>query len=1149
MPGNSRVRFAEEDKRAGRHSSDLVMGEEGLGVEDLAAPIKSVEEKWKLIPAFLKVKGLVRQHIDSFNYLINVELKKILMANHRVTSKVDPNFYLKYTDIYVDNPTVEEQMIPSNVSPHECRLRDLTYSSLIRVDIEYTKGRQIHCKRGVPIGRMPIMLRSGKCFLSGKSEEELMLLGECPVDPGGYFIVKGVEKVILIQEQLSKNRVIVERDANGLAKATVTSSTALRKTRSSIVNKRGRYFLSNNCFSEDIPIVIVLKAMGLESDQELVQVVGCEPLCVNALAPSLEHSATISNINSVTQALEYIGLKIKPAKRPFVNPRNRVEEARELLATIIFNHIPVEGYNFKMKALYTGVMLRRVIQAQEDDSFLDDRDYYGNKRLELAGQLLSLLFEDLFKKMNFDLQRQADLSLAKQNQSSGFDVATWIRKDTITNGLIHALSTGNWIIKRFNMNRPGVTQVLNRLSFIAALGMMTRINSQFEKTRKVSGPRSLQPSQWGMLCPSDTPEGESCGLVKNLSLLSSVTTDEDEEVIEDILRSLGVEDHHILTASELHSRGSYIIFLNGLLLGIHRHPKRLLTLFRRLRREGRIRPYISIYVNDVQRSITIASDSGRLCRPLIIVDKKRPRVQSQHIRELKEGLRTFEDFVNEGLIEYVDVNEENNCLIALREENVCGDTTHMEIEPLTLLGVCAGIIPYPHHNQSPRNTYQCAMGKQAIGNIAYNQQKRIDTHLLLLVYPQKPLVKTRTIEFINFDRIGAGQNASVAVMSYSGYDIEDALILNKASLDRGYGRCMVFRKMATTLKKYPNLLADELQPLHNLSPEEARLRRYHALDGDGIASPGQILQQGDVLINKISPSSTNMGVSSAPVNVRFEKASVSYGKPEQGIVDQVVVSSGEDVLRLVKVLVRNTRRPELGDKFSSRHGQKGVCGLIVNQEDMPFSDSGIYPDMIMNPHGFPSRMTVGKLIEFICGKAGAMTGEFGYGTCFGGNKVEDISRTLVQQGFNYQGKDFLTSGITGEPLEAFIFSGPVYYQKLKHMVLDKMHARARGPRAVLTRQPTEGRSREGGLRLGEMERDCLVAYGGTMIMMERLMVSSDPFNVHVCKECGFIGYAGWCQYCRSAKNVSLIQIPYACKLLFQELQSMNVMPRIRLEEL
>ncbi|CAH1388640.1 unnamed protein product [Nezara viridula] len=1112
-----------------------------------------IEDKWKLVPAFLKGKGLVKQHIDSFNYFINIEIKKIVKANEKILSDADPMFYLKYLNINVGMPDIEEGFnITRSTTPHECRLRDLTYSAPITVDIEYTRGSQRVARSNLIIGRMPIMLRSSNCVLTNKSEFELSKMNECPLDPGGYFVVRGTEKVILIQEQLSRNRMIVEEDRKGSVQCIVTSSTHDKKSRTLVIMKKGKYYLKHNSLQDDIPIAIFFKAMGFCADILIMQMIGTEKETLQKMALSIEdcYSASVYTQN---QALNYIGKRTKQKRflGPTGKPKPPIDQARDLLTSVILAHVPVENFNFKHKAVYTALMVRRVIQAESQPEFIDDKDYYGNKRLELAGSLLSLMFEDAFKRLNTELKMIADKNIPKI-KAAQFDVVKHMRQDLITNALVHAISTGNWTIKRFKMERHGVTQVLSRLSYISCLGMMTRVNSQFEKTRKVSGPRSLQPSQWGMLCPSDTPEGEACGLVKNLALMTHITTEVEEEPIIKITHNMGVESLHWFAGEEMYYTNVYTVFLNGNILGITGKHRRLIKNFRMLRRCGRINGFVSIYPHHKHKSVYISSDGGRLCRPYIIVENGKPLVNSTHINKLSSGLMKFEDFLNEGLIEYLDVNEENDSLIALNEGEITLKTTHLEVADFTLLGVCAALVPYPHHNQSPRNTYQCAMGKQAMGTIGYNQRNRIDTLMYNLVYPQAPMVKSRALDLINFDKLPAGQNAIVAVMSYSGYDIEDALILNKASIDRGYGRCLVYRNSRCNLKQYANQTYDRVMPPLLEAETLTAPYKHQALDSDGIAAPGEIVKDRQVLVNKTMPvvsgttSTPGMPGQSLP-NVEHKEVPVSYKGSVDSCIDKVMISSNNEEAFLIKILLRQTRRPEIGDKFSSRHGQKGVTGLIVEQEDMPFNDYGICPDMIMNPHGFPSRMTVGKLIELLAGKSGLLEGKFQYGTAFGGAKVEDICEELVKNGFNYQGKDFFYSGITGEPLEAYIYSGPVYYQKLKHMVQDKMHARSRGPRAVLTRQPTEGKSREGGLRVGEMERDCLISYGASMMLIERLMISSDAFDVDVCNLCGRLAYSGWCHGCNSSASVSTIRIPYACKLLFQELQSMNVVPRLTLK--
>ncbi|KAF3000817.1 DNA-directed RNA polymerase III core subunit ret1 [Curvularia kusanoi] len=1112
----------------------------------LDEPINTARDKWNLLPAFLKVKGLVKQHVDSYNHFVDVELKKIIKANRFVRSDFDPKFLLEYTDIRVLSPNRQEEddldHHRSTITPNECRLRDMTYAAPIVVDIVYTRGGAKVKRTGIKIGRMPIMLKSNKCVLAGKNDREMAVMEECPLDPGGYFITRGQEKVILVQEQLNKNRVIVE-SAKGIMQASVTSSTHERRTKTYVIQKKGLMFMRHNTLSEEVPIVFALKALGVHSDKEvLTMVAGDDSAYQDSFSINFEACAR-EGIHTQEKALEYIGHRVRLTKKPAgaSRIRNYHLEAIECLSNVILPHVPVVGTNYRPKALYVALMARRVLMAMQDPKLVDDRDYVGNKRLELSGQMLSLLFEDHFKRFNHDFKLSIDKVLKKQNRAQEFDAFSHfsVHKNHITMGIERAIATGNWSLKRFKMERAGVTHVLSRLSYIAALGMMTRISSQFEKTRKVSGPRALQPSQFGMLCTSDTPEGEACGLVKNLALMTHITTEDDEGPVRKIVFLLGAEDICSQTGEEIHAEGVYSVCLNGTPIAVTDTPKRFLNSFRKLRRMGRISEFTSIHIDHDHCEVHIATDEGRICRPMIIVENERSKVTSRYLKALRKGTMEFEDFLTRGLVEYLDTNEENDTNIALTEKEINQHTTHLEIEPFTILGAVAGLIPYPHHNQSPRNTYQCAMGKQAIGAIAYNQFNRIDTLLYLMVYPQQPMVKTRTIELTKYDKLPAGQNATVAVMSYSGYDIEDALILNKASCDRGFGRCQVMKKHVTALKTYANGTSDRI----NAGALDTNKQEHQAIGADGIAQVGARLEAGDAYLLKSLPADT-----AGPATNQYKDKPEKYKLPDCSYIDKACITENEAGTTLIKLLFRQTRRPELGDKFSSRHGQKGTTGLIVQQEDMPFNDYGICPDIIMNPHGFPSRMTVGKMMELLSGKAGVLNGTLEYGTAFGGSKVEDMSEILVKNGFSYTGKDYLTSGITGEAHQFYTFFGPIYYQKLKHMVQDKMHSRARGPRAILTRQPTEGRARSGGLRLGEMERDCLIAYGASQLLLERLMISSDAHDVDVCEKCGQMGYSGYCKLCESEKAVRRITMPYAAKLLIQELGSMNVKVTIGLED-
>ncbi|KAL7066634.1 DNA-directed RNA polymerase, beta subunit family protein [Cryptosporidium serpentis] len=1189
-------------------------------LDRLLKPVDSLIEKWRILPHFLKTEGLVKHHIESYNYFVTVDIRNIIRAhsNRFIKSDVDPSFFIEFLDARVGIPKLEENMVTIDLTPMMCRMRDITYAAPIYVDVDYVRGNNVVRKKNVEIGRIPVMLRSKVCILHGKTFLEMINLSECPHDPGGYFVVKGTEKVILMQEQLSKNRIIVELDNKHNYCATVTSTTAESKSRTLVVYKNGKLYLRHNSFTDDIPLCIVLKAMGIETEQELFQVIGNKSYHYEGIITSLQ-DIHIEKIITQRQALQFMSKRMKSKVRmsfgftggrpnrlnPTYTEQNRSEEALDRMNTsnagntlvrqvngiedvletlnrVVLSHVGTIYGDLRPKALILCLMARRVIDASENQSLLDDKDYYGNKRIELAGQLISILFEDLFKRFASLTKKQIDQTLVRyfQTKDNSSKVASGkedtnlnypdcfrnLPTDIITRGMQTALSTGNWSIKRFRMERSGMTQVLSRYSYIAALGIMTRVDSQFEKARKVSGPRALQPSQWGILCPCDTPEGESCGLVKNLALTTHITTDHNPQYLIGLLFSLGVQD--IASASWFEwkqhpqdgntnlrehnnlSENAYFIFINGALLGIHYNPETLASNLRDLRRKGYISQFVSIFCNHSQYSVQIATDGGRLCRPLIIVDNGKQRLQKDHIENLENKEITFNDLISKGILEWIDVNEENNLLIALKEENITEETTHVEIDPLAILGVVSGLIPYPNHNQSPRNTYQCAMGKQVMGVVGLNQFLRCDSILYLLVYPQKPLCKTRTIEMINFEQLPAGQNSSVAIMSYTGYDIEDAIIMNKASIDRGFARCFVIKRQTVELQKLPNGLAERVlgpNKLLDSSSTKVYNSNWNILEEDGICRVGEMVAEDDIIVNKVSPINTREYVGDpSQVNLsEYRLTPIKYKGIAPSYIDRVLLTENSEGSHIYKIITRQTRLPELGDKFSSRHGQKGVVGLIVSQEDFPFSESGWCPDLIMNPHGFPSRMTVGKLMELISSKASVLDGNYRYGTAFDGTPVEDAAKCLMQNGFHYSGKEYLTSGITGEAIETYIFVGPIFYQKLRHMVLDKMHARGRGPRQILTRQPTEGRSKDGGLRLGEMERDCLVAYGASNLLIERLMLNSDVFETYVCNKCGLFGYNNYCHYCRNSDDISIIRLPYACKLLFQELQAMNVCPRIK----
>ena len=1158
------------------------------------------KDSWKVIRAYFNLHGLVSQQISSFNQFVGKNIQEIIDENKTII--VDPDINYGNRSETQEHTTYEINFnqcriaahpqfleINSNnetkIFPNDARVRNLDYLSELSVDATWKEkkkdGENKVEKPNLNIGKIPIMVRSRYCSLNDMSDTDRIEVKECEFDQGGYFIIGGGEKVIVAQERMATNFVYVfnkkeqsgfswqaeiRSNIDGSNRPPVLFAVKISKKNTLLKNNLGGLITARIPYvKSDIPIVILFRALGLESDKDIMDYIVFDEndnSFKELLRPSLEYA---TDYRGKSECLEFIGNKATRGEEKDYS--ERVKRAEEILRKDMLSHVSIERGNETKKAYFIGYMIYRLGNCALGRAFGDDRDHYGKKRLDMSGVLLSGIFRQLFRRFAQKVETNLRDQI-KYSKSGSIDLEKAFDKNIITSGMKYSLATGNWgQNKAGQVQKTGVAQVLQRLTFMSYLSHLRRLNTPLEKTGKITKPRQLHNTHWGMLCPAETPEGQSCGLVKNLSLMTFVSVGSPAKMIQETLDNY--PDFQKL--SEVHPsdiRGKSKIFINGSWIGITDQPEIIMRGLLSQRRRATISKEISIVNNFVNKEIRIYTDSGRTQRPLFIVEKYKNRnnedalklkITKKDIKDLEENRINFDQLVDSGIIEYLDVEEEESSMIAMKihdlisHRDYCFTYTHCEIHPAMILGVSASIIPFPDHNQSPRNVYQSAMGKQAIGIYSTNFNMRMDTLANLLFYPQKPLVVTQSMEFLKFKDLPAGINAIVAIMCYTGYNQEDSVIMNQSSIDRGFFRSAFFRTYYTEEKREARLKHETIEVPDNKNCTGLRHGSYTKLDCEGLIAPGTRVSGDDIIIGKtgLCKIEEDDNETENPVIKRKQDISEAIRPSESGIIESVMLTTDRQGYKIAKVKCRSVRVPQIGDKFASRHGQKGTIGMTYRQEDLPFTMEGISPDIIVNPHAIPSRMTIGHLIECLSSKVAALRGLEGDATPFTDVTVDSISEDLHKLGYQKYGNETVFNGFTGRKIDMLIFFGPTYYQRLKHMVDDKIFSRARGPVQILTRQPTEGRARSGGLRFGEMERDCMISHGASLFLKERLVDVSDKYRVHVCEDCGLIAQADlqsqryYCKLCRNTNyNISQVYIPYACKLLFQELMAMHITPRM-----
>jgi DNA-directed RNA polymerase II subunit RPB2 len=1519
-----------------------------------------IEDPWTIIGSYYQnshLNKLVRHQLESYNNFVEHQLvKTIEMFNPVHIKSVDDydaesqKYYLEII-ITFDNFNIYRPQIHENngaikiMFPQEARLRNFTYSSLMTIDVNIKyiirNGENLNnvnilnkTLSKIHIGKLPIMVKSNICVLNQYKYINNHQTGECPYDTGGYFIINGSEKTVLGQERGAENHIncynISKNDTKYSWKAEVKSVPDFKsispKQINMMISSKNNGFGLPICLQiprvkQPIPLFIVFRALGILSDKAICEYIllDIENDKYKVMLENLQASIIEAN-NSMTyeDAVKYISNYVSYTPL-YVDEETGKTKKHSFTLEVLQNDLFPHCQTKEQKIYYLGYMANKLLRAEFGWNNADDRDSYINKRIDLTGTSLNNLFRNHFNKMVKDMEKQVLKEIKNGTWKSKEDyiniinltnIYKIIKPGTIENGLKRALSTGDFGIKHLNSNsnKVGVAQVLNRLTYIAMLSHLRRISTPTDKSCKLIPPRKLHNTTYGYVCPAETPEGASVGVVKNISYMSHITIHSNSNLLHEFISSKILKIEQCLIPSLVHNKVK--VFINGTWVGISNEPEQLYSDLKNMKYKGIINIYTSVIFDNKLNEIRVCNDSGRITRPLLKIKNNNLLITSDIITKLKEQKLTWDDLlyncnIEESVIEYIDPEESSYCLIATEPKDILSNPyyTHCEIHSSTIFGIVASCIPYPDHNQSPRNTYQCAQAKQAMGISALNFDKRMDKTSYMLTTPSRPLVDTRLMSMIKLNEIPAGYVACVAIMTHTGYNQEDSILFNKGSIDRGLFQITINHTEKDEDKQKTNGNEEIRGKPPPNKTRGMKFGNYDKVNSKGVIPENVLVENRDVIIATHIPIKENRNDHTKVI--KYEDCSKQYRTTEETYIDKNYIDKNGDGYRFAKVRLRALRKPVIGDKFcalptqqvlthlgwveiqnidiethkvatldengnmtyeyptakfeyehndkmyfienkqvhiictlnhklyvqkrygkqyelieakdvmgkmvrfqkalknvnediefmelgdekyemddflkllgifiadgcvnesgailitgikerkqiyytdvlntlnlkwnyqnsgnfyisktnnilskyfselsvgalnkylpdiafqlserqsqillysllegdgssmeykgeafnryctislqlandvsrlavhcgysgivkiaeepsgvervgkrnlgsragqivkvtqkhtyykvsiitkhnqpwinkkkndsnveklidyeglvyciempsshtyymretdhspslilgnSTRHAQKGTVGDIIPEENMPFTSNGVRPDIIINPHAIPSRMTIGQLKETLFGKVLIELGLFGDGTSFGKLSVKEISQKLLELGYEANGNELMYNGLTGEQFECSVFMGPVFYQRLKHMVADKQHSRSIGPMVNLTRQPAEGRSRDGGLRFGEMERDCMISHGASIFTRERMYYVSDKYSVYVCKKCGIIAsyndkmHIHCCNTCENRVDFAYVELPYACKLLFQELTTMSIVPRIMTEK-
>ena len=1082
--------------------------------------------------------------------------------------------------------------------------KSIIEESIYSINLDYNdkkniKKNQIKTFEHICMGTIPIMLHSKLCVLYNNSKEVLKNMGECEHEQGGYFIIDGKEKVIVSHERKAENKIYVQKINDDKYSHSVNIKSVPqgkfkypKTTEISIKISDESLELRLPGFNKRIPLFIIFRVLGFETDKEIIELIlgDLDKDYNKEILPELVSTVKAGSIiYKQISALKYL--------KQFTQGQT-ISKAMNIINNELIPHV---GLDYVSKAYFLGHMVKKLLFNKLELIPDTDRDSFAFKRVDLSGFLLAGLFRDNL----IQFQRNAKIEIDKEYRFNTSKYKTNI-DDIINESNIRNVFNVNKMDKPMMnafklgtiLNKKGLIQSLSRRSFNDIISHTRRINTPSDLV--MIGQRKLHSTQYGIICPIEAPDGANVGIKKHMTIMTSITFGCDPKPIEKCLREFGLIYLDEISIDEV--KDNCRVFLNGNYLGIHLDPNNLVMILKLLRRNAYINIFTSVTLDYRFNELYISTDGGRCCRPIPIVENNKLLLNKEHIEGLKEGKYNWNNLISgfgsnqdkldyyncdyscpiqkknlienlrktQAVMEYIDVDELHSCLVAFSREKLettpltSARYTHCELHPSMILGPLGFICPFSNNSQSIRNVFGAGQGKQAVGVYTSNYRNRMDSGVHILNYPQKPLVNTKMTDYIMNSKLPSGINAIVAIGSYSGYNQEDSVLINKSALERGLFVSSYYKvyESEERIDRTKNLNTTFYSPENNeKNVELSKKYNYGKLDKFGVIKENQYAYQDDILISQYNQSTEGT-----------EDSSVAVKKDAGGFVDKVFMfNTNSDNNKLVKVRLCTTRIPEVGDKFASRHGQKGTIGLPIKAIDMPYSKEGITPDIIVNPHAFPSRMTIGQFLETIGGKIGLMLGFYFDGTPFEDQSIEELGEVLEKEcGFEKYGNEVLYNGRTGKQLSCQIFMGPCFYQRLKQMVIDKINSRAPGSINYLTKQPPAGRAAGGGLRLGEMERDAVISHGISNFLKESTVEKSDKYTCFVSDHTGEISsinknkniyfspnYDGPIEFegntadelrlkvqDKKSNSFSRIEIPYSVKLLIQECEALGVSLRI-----